>query len=441
MAKKKQINIRAGRGAEGTTQPVSCNLAKDKKGQKRPSWIVGFIVAVFAIGLLMAVVGIAQLTGWKGEMGQLSVIGWGPDAAEAIIANKVKALWHGAVMFVGAGVFLMLFLVGRRRSSRFYQILQWALLVLVMADAAWLSRHYIQTMPQSSLAENPVIAILKQGGPEQRVALLDQSGFYNWWLTYLFPYHGIKTVNITQMPRMPADYRSFMETVGRNTLNFWKLSSVGYVLSPVGILGEIKANPQLTNEFQFVYGYNVGPAEAGVSVLPAGISDPPHHVVLRLLKTVPYVAMFAGWQSGTDMQVLGRLMAKDYQMLDKVWIGPESVGGLPELSGSGLIGTTKLTKYRSGHIWVQVDSEKPGLLRLGERYNRFWKATVDGKQVPVRRVDYIFQGVYVPAGTHQVEFFYAPPIGPVWLQIAGLLICFGAIIWLVIMRVSARKGC
>jgi uncharacterized membrane protein YfhO len=37
-----------------------------------------------------------------------------------------------------------------------------------------------------------------------------------------------------------------------------------------------------------------------------------------------------------------------------------------------------------------------------------WKATVDGKNAPIHRVDYLIRGVSVPAGAHTVEFRYQP---------------------------------
>ena len=45
---------------------------------------------------------------------------------------------------------------------------------------------------------------------------------------------------------------------------------------------------------------------------------------------------------------------------------------------------------------------------LTDSYFRGWKATVDGRDAPIERVDYLLRGVRVPAGTHRVEFRYAP---------------------------------
>jgi len=58
---------------------------------------------------------------------------------------------------------------------------------LVAWDAWMLSRFYIKTMPLAALNENAVITLLKQDMPEHRVALVSQDGFYNWWLTFVFP--------------------------------------------------------------------------------------------------------------------------------------------------------------------------------------------------------------------------------------------------------------
>ena len=37
-----------------------------------------------------------------------------------------------------------------------------------------------------------------------------------------------------------------------------------------------------------------------------------------------------------------------------------------------------------------------------------WKAYVDGQETQIYRADYLFRSVFVPAGTHSVEFVYRP---------------------------------
>ena len=37
-----------------------------------------------------------------------------------------------------------------------------------------------------------------------------------------------------------------------------------------------------------------------------------------------------------------------------------------------------------------------------------WRATVDGEDAPIHRVDYLLRGVTLPPGRHRVEFSYEP---------------------------------
>ena len=37
-----------------------------------------------------------------------------------------------------------------------------------------------------------------------------------------------------------------------------------------------------------------------------------------------------------------------------------------------------------------------------------WVARIDGKEAPILRADYLFRGVLVPAGEHDVAFAYEP---------------------------------
>src|SRR5262249_37793647 len=88
-----------------------------------------------------------------------------------------------------------------------------------------------------------------------------------------------------------------------------------------------------------------------------------------------------------------------------------------------------------------VDLHCPSRARLVRRELSFpgWTATVDGRGVPIRTVDHLFQTIDVPAGASHVEFSYAPPHWTlaVLLFLVGLLWLIGAP---VVRMVDARRS-
>ncbi len=58
---------------------------------------------------------------------------------------------------------------------------------------------------------------------------------------------------------------------------------------------------------------------------------------------------------------------------------------------------------------VEVVSGGPALVLVRTSYDPDWRATVDGRPVPVLAADYVVQGVAVPAGHHVIELSYDDP--------------------------------
>jgi hypothetical protein len=324
----------------------------------------------------------------------------------------------------------------------------WFLVFLVAGDAWLLSRHYVKTMPMSALEENPVISLLKKDMPERRVALVTQEGFYNWWLTYAFPYHGIHTVNFTQMPRMPIDYKNFLSSVGRHPVRMWQLCAVGYVLAPAQVWQQIQHDPGWSNAFELVYSYNVAPAdperiEAGFNVYPATAQYPGQHVVLRLTRPALRYALIGKCRIVGDEEALHLLGSPTWKPFEEVLIGTgETTSGREPwgaLTNSGIVGGCRLTQYGVGRVELDVDVKKQAILRIAEKYDRDWNAFVDGRATLVHRVDYLCQGIFVQAGKHHITLRYSPQALGLYVQLAGMAICLAAGAWLAIKSLM-HKG-
>ncbi len=94
-------------------------------------------------------------------------------------------------------------------------------------------------------------------------------------------------------------------------------------------------------------------------------------------------------------------------------------------------GSARIVTYHPERVTIRARSRGPGMLVLTDSDFPGWKATVDGKDAPVERVDFVLRGVLLPAGTHDVEFRYQPvswTIGRVVSAIALLAIIAAAVL-------------
>ena len=93
----------------------------------------------------------------------------------------------------------------------------------------------------------------------------------------------------------------------------------------------------------------------------------------------------------------------------------------PNTAPGGDPGNVKVKRYESEFISLDAAPVRNSLLVLGEKYYRGWRASVDGKETKIHPVNHILRGVYLPPGTHEVEFVFDPlpfKIGK-WLTLAS----------------------
>lgn len=69
----------------------------------------------------------------------------------------------------------------------------------------------------------------------------------------------------------------------------------------------------------------------------------------------------------------------------------------------------KVTRYQPQRIELETRNDQPGFLVLSEIYYRGWDAWIDGRRVPVEKVNYVLRGLPVPAGAHRIEFVFRSP--------------------------------
>jgi uncharacterized membrane protein YfhO len=81
-----------------------------------------------------------------------------------------------------------------------------------------------------------------------------------------------------------------------------------------------------------------------------------------------------------------------------------------------------------GRLVLDVSSGADGLLVVSQPHYPGWRAQLDGQPVPILRVDYLLQGISVPAGAHRVELSYRLSPWPVSLSLVVLASCIGGLL-------------
>ncbi|HTY13488.1 MAG TPA: YfhO family protein [Candidatus Omnitrophota bacterium] len=71
-------------------------------------------------------------------------------------------------------------------------------------------------------------------------------------------------------------------------------------------------------------------------------------------------------------------------------------------------GSVTIESYAPENVVVSADSPAGGRLVLADNYYPGWKAFVDGKETAIKRTYYLFRGVDLAPGRHEVKFVYDP---------------------------------
>lgn len=86
---------------------------------------------------------------------------------------------------------------------------------------------------------------------------------------------------------------------------------------------------------------------------------------------------------------------------EAAFVDGASVAGLGE-------GTVDSTIYPDGRVRMHASCSSRCFVVTGDAWYPFWHASVDGGAVPVERVDGALRGLFVPAGRHEIDEWFAP---------------------------------
>ncbi|MCC6904940.1 MAG: YfhO family protein [Anaerolineae bacterium] len=94
-------------------------------------------------------------------------------------------------------------------------------------------------------------------------------------------------------------------------------------------------------------------------------------------------------------------------------------------------GEAHITEDGALRVDIEVSLPQDGALLLLDTDYPGWQAAVDGRPAPIRRANHAFRVVDVPAGTHEVTFFYRPAsfVTGAVVSVMGLLLAVATAAW------------
>ncbi len=147
-----------------------------------------------------------------------------------------------------------------------------------------------------------------------------------------------------------------------------------------------------------------------------------------------------------ELDMLHKVDLKEVTVVDTKFQGKLGDAGTTTTSQAAASDSTRqitLTAYLPNKLTYDVDSKEGGYVVFSEVYYPGWQATIDGKEAPHGRADYVLRTMYVPAGKHTIVFSFDPVSLHVTETIAfcalGLLIV-GVLVGLFLAFRRSRKA-
>ena len=113
-----------------------------------------------------------------------------------------------------------------------------------------------------------------------------------------------------------------------------------------------------------------------------------------------------------EMKALDKLDTKEVATLNLYEFGAWRKGkNNPNSFSKDSLATIKLDVYKPNHLKYTSNNSNDGFAVFSEiYYKNGWKATIDGKEAPIYKVNYTLRGLNIPKGKHTIEFKFEPEV-------------------------------
>jgi hypothetical protein len=138
---------------------------------------------------------------------------------------------------------------------------------------------------------------------------------------------------------------------------------------------------------------------------------------------LPRAKLYANWQVSTnDQAALDQLASPSFDPENNVLVSGVLTNPPTASAGSQNPGDVKFASYLPKDIVFDTSATAPSVLLLNDRFDPNWKVSVDGRPETLLRCNYLMRGVFLPPGSHKVEFRFDQPMGTFYVSLAAVLL-------------------
>ena len=182
-----------------------------------------------------------------------------------------------------------------------------------------------------------------------------------------------------------------------------KVSSPGWQVLWYGVPGSAKFMDMLNVKYEIDYGEKVFSLRK--NYLPRVLLVPNFHV-LPTSRALAYMESddFDPWTTVLleDNPERGMSFNRNSEAADK------------------RIGDCEILRYRPDEVLIRTTSKQDSFLVLNDIYYPGWQCYVDGIPQEILRCNYLFRAVSLEKGSHEVRFFFEPPLVKVGIAITSV---------------------
>jgi len=372
------------------------------------------------LGILIAVIGEGVIKGIYTSFFPLQEVGnilsryYGQDPRvlamvyDFIVSSVITDILVGCVLLMIVFGAFFYYQKGKLKSATLYGILVVAILFDLWRVAWKPSDPRDQKESLQSIPTPDFIKVLQRDTTQFRVLKItdgqpvygDNSYAY-WRIQNAFGYQGAKM----------RIYQNMVDVAGLGNPLVWQLMNIKYLMS-----NRDESSPALTQVY-----------------------NSPNTKVYEVRFWLPRVFFVNRCEVSDSLSTLNNIAARSFDPRDIAYL-PENIKTKIDSPSQGAEAT--LVHYGIQDLEVRTTATGNNLLFLSEAYYpKGWKAFIDGNEVKILQLDYLFRGVIIPPGTHTLTMKFEPASFAIGksISLGTNLLVLGGILVFGIQYVARKK--